>query len=121
MGPHTNLENKIKVDMLSDLYTVVDVLNKDRDEVNKKAAELWNMLETKSQGMNLENERKSVARFNLDNLLHLSKGDVWTLVDFEFEVFYFNFLSNVFFILFHFKEEKKRKVQTHLSNFRIRR
>ena len=86
MSPHTNLENKIKLDMLSDLYNTVDVLNRDRDQVNNKAEELWALIKDKVKRDNLQPSLNPQERFNLENLLLLDKTDVWTLVDFEMEV-----------------------------------
>jgi hypothetical protein len=72
--------------MLRDMYNLVDILNKDKSEIYKKSDELWGTLEKKIKEAKIDASfQKSVERFKLDNLLHLTKPDVWCLVDYEFE------------------------------------
>jgi tubulin polyglutamylase TTLL6/13 len=45
MAPHTDLENKIKKDLLHDLFQLVDYKNDHFFELNKIVEEKWNMVQ----------------------------------------------------------------------------
>ena len=77
----------LEINMLKDMYNLVDILNNDKSEIYRKSDELWEMLENKIKEANVDvsQQQKSFERFELNNLLHITKQDLWCLVDYEFE------------------------------------
>jgi len=75
MAPHTSIENGIKQELLRDLFTLVDIQNKQFYDVSKLVDYYWQLLKQKPSGMQ--------SNFNMSIIQ--SKDDLWAIVETELE------------------------------------
>jgi len=81
LAPHTDLENKIKKSLVHDLFTLVDVENKDFFKLPDVVDEKWNHLQQYPKDYMLESS--SGKTFNMSHIK--SKDDMWAIVETEME------------------------------------
>jgi len=82
VAPHTNLENKIKKAMLSDLFTLVDMENKDLMEIPKLVEEKWRIIQSLPKDHTFISSLSS-KRFRASSVK--DREDLWALVETELE------------------------------------
>jgi len=81
MSPHTNLENVIKKSMLHDLFDLVDVSNKNYENVGKVVRRKWNIIQKFPPKYLLKSHENKF--FNVSSIA--TKEDMWVIVETELE------------------------------------
>jgi len=82
VAPHTNLENKIKKAMLHDLFTLVDMENKDMSEIPRIVNEKWKIIQSLPKDHTFISSLSS-KRFYASRIR--DREDLWAIVETELE------------------------------------
>jgi len=89
LAPHTALENRIKQAMLSDLFGLVDIDNKELSRLSNKVDQIMNLLQSLTPSSTSSPSPKSKQLpWGINGKIipnRLSRVDIWTIFDTEFE------------------------------------
>eukprot|EP01125_Pyxidicula_operculata_P000567 TRINITY_DN10574_c0_g1_i1.p1 TRINITY_DN10574_c0_g1~~TRINITY_DN10574_c0_g1_i1.p1 ORF type:complete len:497 (-),score=73.92 TRINITY_DN10574_c0_g1_i1:197-1687(-) len=92
LAPHTDLENRVKSSMLSELFTLVDIENQYVSVVAEKTDKIMSMLGINQEDKNNFNSTtspvKNLPPWSLQGKIipeRMSRMDIWTIIDTELE------------------------------------